>query len=111
MSRLRVAERVAHGGHDIPADDIAHRFPRSLHNLFHLFAQLVNQTRCFMNSGEMPELVFQQNGTQRVVFYPEFFEVLPWVETKRYEKVRVTAGAASKRAGVPVDQEFQLEGG
>lgn len=38
MSRLRVAERVKHGGHDIAAADIARRFPRSLHNLFHRFA-------------------------------------------------------------------------
>lgn len=37
LSRLRVAERVAHGGHDIPADAIARRFPRSLHNFFQLF--------------------------------------------------------------------------
>lgn len=76
MSRLRVVERVAHGGHDIPADDIARRFPRSLRNLFQLFAPLVNQTRCFMNSSEIPELVFQQNGAQRVVFHPEFFALL-----------------------------------
>ncbi len=76
MSRLRVAERVAHGGHDIPADDIVRRFPRSLHNLFHLFAAQVHQTRCFMNSGEIPGLVFQQNGAQRVIFHPEFFELL-----------------------------------
>ena len=76
MSRLRVAERVAHGGHDIPAVDIARRFPRSLHNLFELFAPQVEQTRCFMNSGETPELVFQQNGAQRAIFHPEFFELL-----------------------------------
>lgn len=76
MSRLRVAERVAHGGHDIPDDDIARRFPRSLTNLFRLFAPQVDQTRCFMNSGEIPELVFQQDGTQPVIFHPEFFELL-----------------------------------
>lgn len=76
MSRLRVAERVAHGGHDIPEKDIARRFPRSLRNLFQLFAPQVNQTRCFMNSGEMPELVFQQNGAQREIFHSEFFELL-----------------------------------
>ncbi len=32
MSRLRVTERVAHGGHAIPDVDIVRRFPRSLHN-------------------------------------------------------------------------------
>ena len=30
VSRFRVAERVAHGGHNIPSNDIIRRFPRSL---------------------------------------------------------------------------------
>jgi predicted ABC-type ATPase len=51
MSRLRVAERVRHGGHSIPEDDIIRRFPRSLYNLLHLFAPRANQTLCYMNSG------------------------------------------------------------
>ncbi len=33
VSKSRVAERVAHGGHNIPAADIERRFPRSLNNL------------------------------------------------------------------------------
>lgn len=35
MSALRVAERVAHGGHNIPQPDIQRRFPRSLRHLLH----------------------------------------------------------------------------
>lgn len=76
MSLLRVAERVAHGGHDIPAADIARRFPRSLHNLLHGFSHLADRTRCFMNSGNRPELVFRQQGAQRVILQPEYFELL-----------------------------------
>ena len=76
MSRLRVAERVLHGGHDIPAADIARRFPRSLHNLIHLFAPLTSQTRCFMNNGAAPELVFQQAGRVRSVSNAKLFELL-----------------------------------
>ena len=33
MSKLRVAERVAHGGNNIPVTDIERRFPRSLSHL------------------------------------------------------------------------------
>ena len=76
MSRLRVAERVVHGGHDIPANDIALCFPRSLRNLLQLFSPLVDQTFCFMNNDRMPELVFQQNAEQRLVFHYEFFQLL-----------------------------------
>src|SRR6185295_13953176 len=38
LSRLRVAERVAHGGHSIADADIARRFPRSLRNLLDVHA-------------------------------------------------------------------------
>ena len=34
QSKLRVAERVAHGGHTIPIKDIERRFSKSLKNLF-----------------------------------------------------------------------------
>jgi predicted ABC-type ATPase len=76
LSALRVAERVAHGGHDIPAADIARRFPRSLRNLLHDYAAQADQTRCFLNSGLEPQLIFIQTGTQRTIFDPERFEHL-----------------------------------
>ncbi len=76
FSRLRVAERVKHGGHNISAADIARRFPRSLYNLLHLFAPKVHKTRCFMNSGDAPELVFQQIGLQREIRQADIFDHL-----------------------------------
>ncbi|WP_394753858.1 zeta toxin family protein [Crenothrix sp.] len=76
MSRLRVAERVAHGGHNIPEADLIRRFPRSLHNLLNVFAPKVDQVRCFMNSGAKPELVFQQASVVRTVLHPDFFLLL-----------------------------------
>jgi predicted ABC-type ATPase len=76
LSRLRVAERVAHGGHDIAVADVLRRFPRSLYNLLHLFAPQVDQTRCFMNSSQIPELIFQQNGTTRRIVHPDYFSLL-----------------------------------
>ncbi|MFK5925935.1 MAG: hypothetical protein QM483_04810 [Desulfuromusa sp.] len=59
MSILRVAERVAHGGHNIPLRDIERRFPRSLHNLLNNFGHIVDRCTCFMNDGEEPILVFE----------------------------------------------------
>jgi predicted ABC-type ATPase len=76
MSRLRVAERVNHGGHNIPEADLIRRFPRSLHNLLHVFSSKVNQIECYMNSDTAPQLVFQQEGTVRTIFHPEFFALL-----------------------------------
>ena len=76
MSKWRVAERVAHGGHNIPAADIERRFSRSLSNLFNVFSAVVMNCQCFMNAAEKPELVFHQQGEARVIIQMEKYEQL-----------------------------------
>ena len=76
MSKLRVAERVAHGGHNIPVRDIERRFPRSLHNLFHLFSYAVDHCICFMNDGDKPLLLFEQNGERRKIAHDALYHQL-----------------------------------
>ena len=76
MAKLRVRERVMHGGHDIPVDDIERRFGRSLVNLFERYADLVNRTVCLLNSGAKPTLVFTQQGADRTVIDPETLRLL-----------------------------------
>lgn len=76
MSRLRVAERVAHGGHNIPVADIERRFPRSLANLLDVFSLEVDACRCFMNSSAAPELVFEQLGELRNIVHAAHFRHL-----------------------------------
>lgn len=76
MSHQRVAERVASGGHDIPAADLDRRFPRSLRHLFDDFSHRVDYCRCYMNSGPAPELVFEQTGAQRMVHHASHYQQL-----------------------------------
>lgn len=76
MSRLRVAERVAHGGHAIPEKDIERRFPRSLANLLDEFSYEVDRCLCFMNNRKGPVLVFEQNGEHREVIHDTHFQRL-----------------------------------
>ena len=76
MSKLRVAERVAHGGHNIPAADIERRFARSLRNLFNTFSTQVDTCRCFMNSNATPELIFEQQGELRNVAHTPHYQHL-----------------------------------
>jgi len=76
MAKLRVAERVSHGGHDIPVPDIERRFLRSLENLFGAYAGQVDETVCFLNSRETPELVFTQQGEEREVMQPATLQLL-----------------------------------
>lgn len=76
MSKLRVAERVAHGGHSIPVADIERRFARSLGNLLYSFSTQVDACRCFMNSDASPELVFEQQGEVRNVLHMPYYQHL-----------------------------------
>ena len=76
MSALRVAERVAHGGHSIPQTDIRRRFPRSLRHLLHEFSRRVDRCTCFMNHAARPVLVFEQNGSTRTIHDPSWYQLL-----------------------------------
>jgi predicted ABC-type ATPase len=76
MSKLRVAERVTHGGHNIPLPDIQRRFPRSLRNLLNEFSAAVDFTQCFMNDGESPQLIFVQQRENRQIVNPQLFDQL-----------------------------------
>lgn len=62
LSRLRVAERVAAGGHDVPTAELVRRFPRSLRNLLTDFAGAVSRCRCMMHEQDRPLLVFSQQA-------------------------------------------------
>jgi predicted ABC-type ATPase len=76
MAKLRVAERVRHGGHDIPVRDVERRFFRSWRNLMDVYASLVHRTVCLLNSGHTPELVFTQQGEHREVVQPSVIRLL-----------------------------------
>ena len=76
MSKQRVAERVKHGGHNIPIKDIERRFSRSLHNLLNEFSAKVDHCSCFMNAGGSPTLIFEQQGENRDVFHKDYFKLL-----------------------------------
>ena len=67
MSKARVAERVKHGGHNIPINAIERRFSRSLRNLFNDFSHEVNNCVCFINTSDKPTLVFEQQKKHRTI--------------------------------------------
>lgn len=76
MSKQRVAERVKHGGHNIPAKDIERRFSRSLNNLLKHFSNIVDNCLCFMNEGKKPVLIFSQKNGYRVIHNSNYYELL-----------------------------------
>ncbi|TWI72452.1 putative ABC-type ATPase [Desulfobotulus alkaliphilus] len=76
ISKLRVFERVAHGGHSIPLRDIERRFPRSLRLLLLDYSYRVNTCSCFMNIGDSPALIFEQCGSSRTINHEDFYHLL-----------------------------------
>lgn len=76
FSRLRVAERVAHGGHNIPTKDIQRRFPRSLANLLNEFSYQADHCQCYFNAETKPQLVFEQHKQQRQIYNQAFYDLL-----------------------------------
>ncbi len=76
LSKKRVAERVAHGGHNISARDIERRFPRSLNNLLNHFSPLVDHCECYLNAADEPVLIFEQQGQARTIHHTTLFASL-----------------------------------
>jgi len=73
LSILRVAERVAHGGHNVPLPVLERRFPRSLQLLLDAYAPAVDHALCNMNSGAIPAPVFVQTGAERTIVDPVLY--------------------------------------
>lgn len=76
VSRQRVAERVAHGGHDIPQADIERRFPRSLAHLLGSYGDAADLTVCFMNLNRRCVPVFDQAHGQRTIHHRGHYELI-----------------------------------
>jgi len=76
FSKSRVEERVRHGGHNIPVEDISRRFPRSLRNLLNDYRMRVDICLCYMSGGDMARLVFRQSGNECVVYDDALFETI-----------------------------------
>ena len=76
LSILRVAERVAHGGHNVPLPVLERCFPRSIRLLLDAYAPAVDHALCNMNSGAIPAPVFVQTGAERTIVDPLLYSQL-----------------------------------
>ena len=76
MSKLRVAERVAHGGHDIAPRVIERLFARILRNLLFDYSHAADACQCFLNITTEPVLIFEQEGEERNILHENFYQQL-----------------------------------
>ncbi|OGQ13544.1 MAG: hypothetical protein A3B70_08555 [Deltaproteobacteria bacterium RIFCSPHIGHO2_02_FULL_40_11] len=66
----RIKERVAKGGHNIPAHDVHRRLTRSIHNFFDIYNPLVDSWSLFDNSSIKPYLIAKKEHG-KVTLYDE----------------------------------------
>lgn len=67
FSAVRVASRVANGGHDIPAEAIARRYVKSVANLRHLYLPLADYAAVWDNASELPRRVYERDENGEAV--------------------------------------------
>ena len=65
FSALRVQQRFEQGGHNVPADAIVRRYPKSVKNLF-LYSEVCDQTLCFNNKRGDVKPVFEKKQGQQI---------------------------------------------
>jgi len=64
----RIKSRVAQGGHNVPTQDVLHRFGRSIFNFFRLYQPLADSWMLFNNAGPNPVLIAEKkNGKIKII--------------------------------------------
>ena len=73
MSLFRIKDRVAEGGHDVPAADVRRRFTRSVSNFFYTYRPLSDTWMLFDNSAATPVLAAKGDNGDVIVENEELY--------------------------------------
>lgn len=79
MAEMRVAQRVASGGHNIPIDIIFRRYWAGLRNLFDIFVPIVDRWSLYDNTKELSPIVERNN----IVNAPLFTKIYASCQNKK----------------------------
>ncbi|HDQ25816.1 MAG TPA: Zeta toxin family protein [bacterium] len=74
LSIARIKDRVAQGGHNVPAGDVRRRFGRGIRNFFELYEGIFNTWLFFDNSGPAPKLIAESKNGELKIVQAELFE-------------------------------------
>ena len=87
VSMQRVLERVEHGGHSIPTEDIERRFPKSLLNFYRHYAKQANFAECLYNENQEPVSIFEVKQGMMAIkeagLYDHFMELIEYAESRK----------------------------
>lgn len=76
LAIARIKDRVAEGGHPVPAEDVRRRFVRGLRNFFKMYESVLDSWMLFDNSKAKPVLIAKRRNGGREVFDQELFETI-----------------------------------
>ena len=74
LAIVRIKDRVAEGGHNVPAEDVRRRFKRSISNFFKLYRPLLDSWMLFNNISAKPILIAKKNNGDIDIIEKELFE-------------------------------------
>lgn len=73
LAIARIKDRVAEGGHHVPAEDVRRRFARGINNFFNLYDHLLDSWMLFDNSKTKPILIAKRRNGHREVMNDDLF--------------------------------------
>lgn len=76
LSIARIKDRVAEGGHHVPAEDVRRRFVRGLSNFFKMYESILDSWMLFDNSETKPILIAKRWNGHREVIDQKLFEAI-----------------------------------
>ena len=76
LAIARIKDRVAEGGHNVPAEDVRRRFQRSLSNFFNLYKPLLDSWMLFDNSADLPRLIADEESGNLTVIDDKLFSII-----------------------------------
>ena len=76
LSLLRIKNRVADGGHDVPVVDVGRRFERSIINFFGVYVNAASSWMLFDNSGAKPVLAAKGRAESVTVENQKLFDLI-----------------------------------
>jgi len=76
LAIARIKDRVAEGGHNVPAEDVRRRFKRGINNFFSLYEPSLDSWMLFDNSKAKPLLIAKRRNGHREVVDEELFKTI-----------------------------------
>lgn len=74
LALSRIKDRVASGGHDVPAIDVRRRFQRGIYNFLAYYRQLADTWLLFNNADAVSQLIAREKNGKTEVISKELFE-------------------------------------